>query len=103
MITPNQLGLINKIIVDRDFLKEELSLTKSIILDKDQIISNQYQQLSNYSIITSNYEQRIANFNKLQILQSEILAEERKRLNRRTWVYGGCAIGIGLIIGLLAK
>lgn len=101
IITPVQLGLTNGIIVERNFLRQELDLTKSILIDKDCLLDNQKLQLENYSSVVKNYQLQIENLNKISLEQQKIWEQQKKNNRKRNWYIASTSISIGMIIGIL--
>jgi dethiobiotin synthetase len=104
VITPRQLGTINGIITERNYLLQELSLTKLILEDKNKILLNQEAQIGNYNSIVTSYQLQIDNLNKVAFEQQDLWTQERKKLRKRNWTIGGICLGVGIVGGLfLAK
>lgn len=101
VITSIQLGLTNGIITERNFLRQELDLTKSILGDKDLLLTNQTLQLKNYGLAVQNYQFEVDNLNKITFEQQKIWEEQRKKLRTRNWIIGGVSISIGIVVGIL--
>lgn len=101
LFTPFQVKQINKIVIERDILKEEvllldeLSITQNrLILDKDSQIEKYQEIISSYEISTQNLEAIIDEKNK------EHKAYLKRSLKNSLFIGGSC-ITVGLIVGIL--
>lgn len=93
-ITPYQLSLTNKIIVERDFLKLENIEQNSMIHLQDSLLQSYGKQLERWKELDRTNQSIIEGLKQREI---QILKENKKH----TWVVGGTCFVVGFSIGAL--
>ena len=96
-----QIKQINSIIVDRDFLRQEVSLLNDLTNTQNRIILNKDSQIQKYQETIASYETSVSNLESSVNLQEQQLRNySRKVLGRGFLIGGGCII-VGVVVGFL--
>lgn len=98
-----QVKVINGIIVDRDFLRQELSLTNRKVFLKDSLLFLKDAQIETYKLSIGDYKESLVNYEKIVKDQTESIKEYRKRALKKSLYLCGGGVLVGVIIGLLVK
>lgn len=101
VLKPYQIKQINSIIVDRDFLRQEVSLLNDLTNTQNRIILNKDSQIQKYQETIASYETSVSNLESSVNLQEQQLRNySRKALGRGFLIGGGCII-VGVVVGFL--
>lgn len=103
LLQPIQIKKINGIIVDRDFLKSELDITQQILSYKDSLCIVRDLQIEKYGLVIKDYEESLSNMQSIVTEQEKILKEQNKKILKKSLLYGGGGIVVGVIVGLIVK
>lgn len=103
LLQPIQIKKINGIIVDRDFLKSELDITQQILSYKDSLCIVRDLQIEKYGSVIKDYEESLNNMQSIVTEQEKILKEQNKKILKKSLLYGGGGIVVGVIVGLIVK
>lgn len=103
LLKPLQIKQINSIIIDRDFLKKELSLTIKKSSYQDSLLTVKDLQIENYELVIQNYDQSLQNMQLVVNDQEQVIKEKNKKILKKSLLYGGSGIVLGVLIGFLVK
>lgn len=101
LFTPFQVRQINSIIVDRDALREEITLLNDLSITQNKLILSKDSQIEKYQEIISSYEASTQNFEAIINEQEKAFKDYSKKSLRNSFLIGGSCIVVGIIVGIL--
>lgn len=91
VITPKNIATINSIIVEREYLIDEVDILSNMVSIKDSIITDQS------NIIRVNQESLIAAKKQHNL----VIQEQAVTWKKEVWKWSGISAGIGVLVGIL--
>lgn len=101
LFTPFQVRQINSIVIERDILKEEISLLDSLSITQNMLILNKDSQIEKYQSIITSYEASTQNLEAIIDERNRELKEYSRRSLRNSLLIGGGSLIVGLVVGFL--
>lgn len=101
LFTPFQVRQINSIIVDRDILREEITLLNDLSITQNKLILSKDSQIEKYQSIITSYEASTQNLEAIIDERNRELKEHSRRSLRNGLLIGGGSLIIGLVVGFL--
>ena len=94
LLEPFQIKKINKIIVDRDFLKKENRLLNESIIYRDSLLFLKDLQIGNCN-------ESLEKINLLVSNQEDIIKEKNKQIVKKSVIFGSSCLVVGILVGLI--
>lgn len=101
LFTPFQVKQINKIVIERDILKEEVLLLDELSITQNKLILSKDNQIEKYQEIISSYEFSKQNLEAIINEQERVFKDYSRRSLRNGFLIGGSCVIVGLIVGTL--
>ena len=91
VITPKTVATLNAIIVDREYLEEEVTILSEMVNIKDSIITEQDE------IIRIGQESLLETRNHHNL----VIQEQAVTWKKQVWKWSGISAGVGILLGFL--
>ena len=91
VVTPKNVATINSIIVEREYLIEEIDILSTLVSVKDSIIMDQSDiiKISQESLLETKKHNDL------------VIQEQAVTWKKEVWKWSGISAGIGILIGIL--